>query len=343
MDWQVSVFDPVADRIGLPGDGARDRGGRAARHRARRQPVRRGGHAGHLGRGGGRATAQARPRVVRGADRVAHAGRRAPVLAAPTRGCLQERIAALRAPAGMDIGAETPEEVAVSILAELTMVRRGRAPFVAMPGPATLAGQPASEPAELEPVLDDIVLVDPVCGMTVERDRARHLAEHDGVVYAFCRMGCRTAFIREPEVYLAARCAARPDAITALGGPDAVQGHGPDRRPARPRVDLPDGPEPGRVVRTWRRVDRGHRRRPLQGKGQGRRRVHLREVRGGDDDRDPRGARSRGPQGPRPGARDRRSTRLRTCACRDPRMVRRPWTGRRTWRSRARWPRSGRG
>ena len=45
-------------------------------------------------------------------------------------------------------------------------------------------------------------VVDPVCGMTVDRARARHLAEHDGVVYAFCRMGCRTAFIQEPGAYV---------------------------------------------------------------------------------------------------------------------------------------------
>ena len=74
-----------------------------------------------------------------------------------------------------------------------------------MPGPATLAGAAVDDPrrSRSRPP-DDIVLVDPVCGMTVERDRARHLAEHDGVVYAFCRMGCRTAFIREPELYLRA-------------------------------------------------------------------------------------------------------------------------------------------
>jgi xanthine dehydrogenase accessory factor len=144
-------------------------------------------------------------------ERVSYVG----LIASPTRaavlrgwladeGVPPERIAALRAPAGMDIGAETPEEVAVSILAELTLVRRGRAPFVAMPGPATLAGAAANEATAAEPAPDDIVLVDPVCGMTVEREHARHLAEHNGVVYAFCRMGCRTAFIREPEVYLGA-------------------------------------------------------------------------------------------------------------------------------------------
>ena len=42
------------------------------------------------------------------------------------------------------------------------------------------------------------MLLDPVCGMTVERAHARHLAEHDGVVYAFCSIGCRTRFIQEP-------------------------------------------------------------------------------------------------------------------------------------------------
>ncbi len=119
-------------------------------------------------------------------------------------GIPDERLAALRAPAGLDLGAETAEEVALSILAELVQVRRGTAAFVASPGPATLAGTttpPASRP---EPIVDDIVLLDPVCGMTVDRAHARHLAEHDGVVYAFCSMGCRTSFIREPTAYVPA-------------------------------------------------------------------------------------------------------------------------------------------
>jgi xanthine dehydrogenase accessory factor len=114
-----------------------------------------------------------------------------------------ERIAALRAPAGLDLGAETAEEIALSILAELVQVRRGRADFVASPGPATVAGA-LPETVSLEPVVDDIVLVDPVCGMTVDRAHARHLAEHDGVVYAFCSIGCRTRFIKEPVTYLTA-------------------------------------------------------------------------------------------------------------------------------------------
>jgi xanthine dehydrogenase accessory factor len=109
-----------------------------------------------------------------------------------------ERLAALRAPAGIDLGAETAEEIALSILAELVQVRRGRASFVASPGPATLTGEAALHVQAIQPVADDIVLEDPVCGMTVDRAHARHLAEHEGIVYAFCSIGCRTRFIREP-------------------------------------------------------------------------------------------------------------------------------------------------
>ena len=113
----------------------------------------------------------------------------------------EDRIAALRAPAGIDLGAESAEEIALSILAELVQVRRGRADCVAAPGPATVAG-PAAAATTLQPVVDDIVLLDPVCGMTVEGTHARHLAEHDGVVYAFCSIGCRTSFVKDPTAYL---------------------------------------------------------------------------------------------------------------------------------------------
>ena len=65
-----------------------------------------------------------------------------------------------------------------------------------------MAGGLPESRSTLEPVVDDIVLLDPVCGMTVDRAHARHLAEHDGIVYAFCSIGCRTRFIKEPAAYV---------------------------------------------------------------------------------------------------------------------------------------------
>ena len=52
------------------------------------------------------------------------------------------------------------------------------------------------------PAIDDIVLLDPVCGMTVERASVRHIADHAGVVYAFCSVACRSSFVREPTAYV---------------------------------------------------------------------------------------------------------------------------------------------
>jgi xanthine dehydrogenase accessory factor len=132
-------------------------------------------------------------------------------------GVPDERVAALRAPAGLDLGAVTAEEIALSILAELVQVRRGRAEFVATPGPATLAGATLAGVAAAVgegangglAIENDIVRLDPVCGMTVRPKHVRHVAEHGGIVYAFCSLACRTAFVREPAAYL--EHAATPD------------------------------------------------------------------------------------------------------------------------------------
>ncbi|HEY6251360.1 MAG TPA: XdhC family protein, partial [Candidatus Angelobacter sp.] len=41
-------------------------------------------------------------------------------------GIPQERLSRLRAPAGIDIGAESPEEIGLSILAEIVATRRAK-------------------------------------------------------------------------------------------------------------------------------------------------------------------------------------------------------------------------
>jgi len=64
------------------------------------------------------------------ADYVAFVGsrRKAEALKAALaeRGVTAERLARLKAPAGLDLGAITPDEIAISILAEIVAVRRGK-------------------------------------------------------------------------------------------------------------------------------------------------------------------------------------------------------------------------
>ena len=43
--------------------------------------------------------------------------------------------------------------------------------------------------------------IDPVCGMTVDRARAKHRSSHEGTEYVFCSAGCRTKFDAEPTRY----------------------------------------------------------------------------------------------------------------------------------------------
>ena len=43
---------------------------------------------------------------------------------------------------------------------------------------------------------------DPVCGMQVDPQKARHTLEHGGTTYLFCCGGCRTAFQSDPEAFL---------------------------------------------------------------------------------------------------------------------------------------------
>ena len=45
-------------------------------------------------------------------------------------------------------------------------------------------------------------MVDPVCGMTVEPDRAAAAWEHEGKTYYFCSVSCMERFRADPERFL---------------------------------------------------------------------------------------------------------------------------------------------
>jgi xanthine dehydrogenase accessory factor len=91
----------------------------------------------------------------------------------------------IKSPAGLDIGAQGAEEIALSIVAEIVQERR-----------AGRLKQPAV--TEIEAVAE---AVDPICNMTVTIADARYTAEHKGRRYYFCCAHCQRTFEKEPERY----------------------------------------------------------------------------------------------------------------------------------------------
>lgn len=94
-------------------------------------------------------------------------------------GLTEDERARVHTPAGVDIGARTPQEIALSIMAEV--VRAVRVDGLTQPS-AGLPSSPSSAPP---------TAIDPICGMTVIIGPDAITAED----HYFCGTGCRTAFL----------------------------------------------------------------------------------------------------------------------------------------------------
>jgi xanthine dehydrogenase accessory factor len=96
------------------------------------------------------------------------------------QGVTPERLATLHAPVGLDIGAHSPGDVAISIVAQIVAT-----------APRDTTQPDATEAAG--------TAIDPVCGMEVEIATAQHRLEHVGRTFFFCCAGCRASFAAEHE------------------------------------------------------------------------------------------------------------------------------------------------
>ncbi|MFC7070462.1 XdhC family protein [Halobaculum lipolyticum] len=126
--------------------------------------------------------------------------------------------AAVTNPAGVDVAAYTPAEIAVSILADVVDHRRGRGD-TPRAAPDAVAGDEsaveADDDADADADTGDTTAdaedaradapaeaIDPVCGMTVDPSETAHSVAHDGETYYFCCGGCAESFRAEPAAYL---------------------------------------------------------------------------------------------------------------------------------------------
>jgi xanthine dehydrogenase accessory factor len=117
------------------------------------------------------------------------------------RGVPQDQLDRVHAPAGLDLGRTTHEEMAVAILAELVQLRASGA-LPGVPAPRREPGRKPGSRPRTELKLAEAV--DPVCGMTVAPNASAPHAEHDGATYFFCCSGCHRAFSDNPDGYVKA-------------------------------------------------------------------------------------------------------------------------------------------
>lgn len=82
-------------------------------------------------------------------------------------------------PAGLELGARTAPEIALSILAQIVAVRRS---------------EPAGSTASADLQLAAPTAVDPICGMTVMIDSDTTSIQVDGNTLYFCGEGCKRSF-----------------------------------------------------------------------------------------------------------------------------------------------------
>ena len=132
----------------------------------------------------------------------------------------------IKNPAGLDLGGTTPEEIAISILAEI-VARRGAGAAAAASastgatttttGSTSTSGYTsasggkrrslAQAPMMATAEAGEGAAIDPVCGMTAVVAGAAHRAEYGAKTYYFCCGGCRARFVASPGSFLAQEAA----------------------------------------------------------------------------------------------------------------------------------------
>jgi xanthine dehydrogenase accessory factor len=105
------------------------------------------------------------------------------------KGASPQMLARIKAPAGLSIGTSSPQEMAVSIIAEIIQTQKRCPPE-------------SSRQEEFGPEEVSQSAIDPVCGMAVDVGKSTYQSEYKGKSLHFCCAGCKQTFDRQPEKYL---------------------------------------------------------------------------------------------------------------------------------------------
>lgn len=107
----------------------------------------------------------------------------------------------VKCPAGLELGGETLAEIGLSVMAEITQLRRTLTKqAVESLNTSKVAGLPViNSAASVEESPD---ARDPVCGMTVVTTNARYTSIMENTTFSFCCLRCKDSFDRSPATYL---------------------------------------------------------------------------------------------------------------------------------------------
>jgi xanthine dehydrogenase accessory factor len=115
------------------------------------------------------------------------------------KGTPDEDIARVKCPAGLELGAETLPEIALSVMAEITRLRRAASEQHL----ELVEGSKSESLSVMQKTAESPTdSADPVCGMAVATVNALYKTVFEEKFVYFCSLRCKVAFERTPQSYL---------------------------------------------------------------------------------------------------------------------------------------------